>query len=194
MTEQLNLIDIQFSQKYEPEKAKRLVEQIKHIARTLNGLIQEVSQLSGSTPSSVTSHVLATSAGLGDHHTTSGLEIGEVLKATAPNDAAFGKLTFGEMFGVDPATFAVPEHGEVLTFWDGYYSMMPAMSIFGIGNPGADALLSWNNADEEFSWRLPGTALEISGGYLNVKLDVVTDAVIAALQPSFYPRFLSMGA
>ena len=43
------------------------------------------------------SHVFATTAGLGADHTTSGLSVGQVLRATSPTTAVFGALIAGDL-------------------------------------------------------------------------------------------------
>lgn len=144
MATQINqLIDIQFTQTYEPEKARRLVEEIRKVSSALNSLIREVN-LIGSVETG--SHVLATTVGLGTEHSVSGLTVGQVLKAISDSQAAFQSLAFAEMAQVDAATFTGPGQGDVMQFWDGFFTMRPVASIAGaptmasyvLGAPSAD--------------------------------------------------------
>lgn len=189
----LSQIDIQFSEKYEPEKMRRFVQEVKNITIAVNGLIQ-TGNTTTSTSTPAIEHVVATIGGLGASHTVAGLTAGQVLKAIAPNNAAFKVLEFAEMGRVDPASFNNASQGDVFMMWDGFFSMRPSTDILGVSDPGADALLSWDQSIPGFTWRLPGTGLTITGGFLNVDLPAIIAVVIAANPPAIYPRFLLMGA
>lgn len=124
------LVDIQFGQTYEPEKARRLVEELRRIAVALNSVVKELNAID-TTSASVVPHVLATTAGLGPEHTVSGLTSGQVLKALTNVTAAFGSLSFAELSGVDASTFLSPINGAYLRFVDGFYTMQAASLATG---------------------------------------------------------------
>ncbi len=131
---QVTFSDIQFSDKYDAEKARRLAENIQRLKRALNTLVDQFNSLvvSGGSSTPVTEHVLATSAGLGPEHTVSGLSIGNVLIALSSTEAAFRPLHFYDLDGVDPGTFQTVENGDVLQFINGYYTMAPFAATEGI--------------------------------------------------------------
>lgn len=125
MTSQLTVRDIQFSATYEPEKIRRLMENLRRVVAAVNSLVDQVNTLVEASGASISEHVLATTSGLGESHSVSGLTAGQVLKATSANSAAFGVLSFTDLAGVDTDTFDLVENGDVLQFIDGYYTMAP---------------------------------------------------------------------
>lgn len=174
MTDQISLTQIQFGNQYDGEKARRLVDELRRLQSALNTLIGQVNELvvpGGSTE--LAEHILATTAGLGEEHTTGGLTAGQVLKAIAVDDAAFQALTFAEMAQTDPATFASPAQGEVLQFYNGYYSMRP-ITIGGLGDPGANALLTWGVPGDSYVWRILGPGLVFTPGSIEIVESEIT--------------------
>lgn len=127
MTQQLKtFIDIQFSQTYEPDKARRLVEEIKRIEQTLNSIIKELNSLQVTGGSTLVPHEL-----VGHFHTVSGLQQGQVLKANSDATFGFSRLSFAELAGVDSLTFAAPAQGDIIQYLDGYYSLVSSASLVG---------------------------------------------------------------
>lgn len=128
---EIALPDIQFTGDVSLEKLRRLNDEFKRVGRVINSIIGELNTLINADAPGVSAHVLATDSGLGAEHTVSGLSSGQVLKAIGTDAALFGYLTFQEMYQTDPASFVGVEHGDVLQFWDGYYSMRPLASLSG---------------------------------------------------------------
>ena len=127
----ISIPDIQFTGEVSLEKLRRLNDEFKRVGRVINSIIGELNALIAADNSAVTAHVLATTTGLGDEHTVSGLTAGQVLKAGGATTALFGFLTFQEMYQVDPGSFNSVEHGDVLQYWNGFYSMRPLATSGG---------------------------------------------------------------
>lgn len=188
--------DLQFTGSMTPEKLRRLNDELRAIATALNQTIDAINGLMSADSSAVASHVLATTSALGPEHTVSGLESGMVLKASAENQAAFAKLQFAEMYRVDPNSFNAVQHGYVLQFWDGFYSMRSIASFVGAPQS-AQYVLGVAHASLPNA-RTPGdsatVAFDISTG--NVIYANVVDRSIgySKLQRPYSRHFMLMGA
>lgn len=193
MTKPLSKVDIQFEMIYSPEKARRLVMEVNRVVTKVNEVIVSVGSAAAPT-TTVSSHVFATTAALGPEHTVSGLTSGMVLKADSETNAKFAKLKFSEMDQTDQATFETASQGDVLLFWDGFFSMRPSTDILGVSDPMADVILGWDAATDGFVWRSAGTGITLAPGAISVDVDAVVAAVLAVLPPKLYSRFLMMGA
>lgn len=197
MTSPITIPQIQFSQSYEPEKARRLADDLRRVGGSINSLIGEVTALqAAASVATIADHVLATTVSLGEDHTTSGLEIGMVLRAFQSDDARFEKLQFRDLFGVDQNTFDTVESGDILQYLDGFYSMVPLASIVG-----ATSLAGYVLATAEAS--LPNSRVLMSTDTVNVDLSVMGEARFNVepqgidendIAPGYSRHFLFMGA
>jgi hypothetical protein len=181
VTDQIPLTHIQFDNQYNGEKARRLADELRRLQAAVNALIGQVNAIvSAGGSDDLADHVLATTTGIGESHTTSGLTPGQVLKAFAVDNARFALLAFAELAQTDPATFVSPAHGQVLQFWNGYYSMR-AISLGGLGDPGADALFTWGESINANVWRTLGPGLAFTPGSIEIVEAQITHNELAGL-------------
>lgn len=188
----LGQIDIQFGREFDWIKANQLVQEIQHTESVVNQLITEVASLTAEAGGgTVAPHVLATIEGLGAEHTVSGLTAGTVLIAVAGDNAAFGRLSFGELARVDPATFDEPVEGDIISFHNGYWSAIPNDGGLGIGNPGADALLMWDQDRliPGFAWALGGVGISITPGSIAVVTSDLDHGELQGLLDDDHPQY-----
>jgi hypothetical protein len=87
------------------------------------------------------SHVLATTAGLGADHTTSGLTAGQVLRASGATTAAFASLNFTDLAGV-ASDAQIPDLNTLST------ALTPTHIVFvsGANQLNGNAGLTWDNS------------------------------------------------
>jgi hypothetical protein len=174
-------LDVQFAagSSWDPVKAQRMVQSLQDVISNVNGQATEIAALQSSGGSTtVPAHVLATTSGLASDHTVSGLTAGQVLIATAADNAAFAFLKFGQIFQTDPGTFEAPQEGDVITFVDGYWSAA-VQNPFAISDPGSNALLAWNGAG--YGWVIPDDGLELTSGMLTVDQTSINHANLEGL-------------
>lgn len=191
MTQQLkSFIDIQFSETYEPSKARRLVEEIKRLQQTINALIKEVNSSSNAS-SGLVEHDL-----VGHFHKAAGLDPGTVLMARTDDTFGFDRMTFADLLGVDPLTFVAPSNGDILQFIDGYYSMASAASVAGAPSNG-EYLLGVDNSSLPSSRVIEDsdTILWDTSTAGQVKLHIAANSLDNTHFKSNYARgFMLMGA
>lgn len=161
-------LDIQFGPEWDAVKANQLVQSLQQVIGALRTL---VNQASAAAPAvGVAVHDLASQVGLGADHTVAGLEANQVLIATGPTSAHFARLAFGQIAGTDSGTFLAPANGEIIAFVNGFWSAIP--NTLGLSNPGADALIMWDQAANGglggLVWALPGHAIKLTSGSIAV--------------------------
>jgi hypothetical protein len=187
-------LDIQFGPGFEQAKANQLVQSLQQTIRAVNQLANQAT--TPSTPTTVTKHVLATQAGLGADHTTSGLAAGQVLVATDPISAHFAFLEFAQMAQTDPRTFASPSNGSVIAFVDGYWTASP--TSFGLADPGSDAVILWDTTANAgaggLTWALPGTGIKYSPGSISVDDTKLVHGHLLGLLADDHPQYALVGS
>jgi hypothetical protein len=166
-------LDIQFQQNWDMTKGNQLVQSLQQTIAAVNSANVAIAALQAiDTSGTVKAPILlATTAELGPDMEVSGLSAGEVLIATGATGAAFGQLKFGELAGTDPASFAAAAEGDVIIFHDGYWTAMPDPSSgLGLGDPGQNALVMWNEVGEAFTWAIPaaGGGIKLTAGAIAV--------------------------
>lgn len=183
-------LDIQFSAGFDQAKANQLVQTLQQVIAAVNNNAQAIQQGS-TTPVTPTVYLLATDEGLGPYITVEALQSGQVLVATGAQTAAFGFLEFAQMAGVDAATFAEPTQGSVIAFIDGYWTA--ASNALGVPNPGATALLFWdetlNAGAGGLAWVIPGTGIQIGAGTISVNTSQLIHGQLLGLLADDHPQY-----
>ena len=193
-TPRIPLIDLQFGRVYDQQKLNRLIEGLRAYGTALSAIALEVSALQESGTTTVPEHVLATTAGLGPSHTTSGLTAGQVLVASAATQALFRFLGFGDLAGVDPASFEAPAAGDVIQFVDGYWVAGPNGGGIDIAPPGSDAVLMYDPASSTYAWALPGAGIAITPGQIAANPAAIVHGELAGLRADDHPQYGLVGA
>lgn len=186
MISKINITDLQFSgTDQNAEKLRRLMDDLRKIARGFNDVVDQLNTLSTSS-TGTTAHVLATTTKLGPEHTVSGLAVSQVLIADSPTDALFRKLRFTDIDGTD---FGSPLNGDVIRYVDGYfvYSSLPGFA--SITDPGGDAILTWSGTLDSLSWRLPGAGIGMSAGSLYVIAGGIDHGELSGLGDDDHPQY-----
>jgi len=196
---QISYPALRFSATYDPRPHAQLASQVIELTRRIMELADQLGQLQAATgmSSGTTEHLLATSDGLGDMHTMSGAEIGQVLRAIASDNAKFERLSFTDLNQVDENSFGAVQEGWVLMYKDGYYGMVSLGAVgdfAALGDPGADALLGWDAALSQLSYRTAGSGIVFSAGSIAVDMPTVAASIASLLPAEQYKRFLLAGA
>lgn len=167
MLSKLNLnLDIQFGQRFDGEKARRLVDELRRLQLSVNSIVDELNTLAeevaNPTPPTTAVHELADTGGLGPEHTVSGLTAGQVLVAIGDTAAAFRKLQLGQLADVDPTSISSANEGDVMQLHNGYWSARPVTGLLGTTAPSVDAVLGWDIASASLVWRKAGTNITLN--------------------------------
>jgi len=163
-------IDIQFGKDWDSVKANQLVQSLQQVI----GAIRTLSSQANATPAAagVAKHELADQSGLGADHTVEGLQAGQVLIAQSDAAAHFAFLPFGQIAGTDAGSFTEAVNGDVIALVNGYWSAIAIAAALGLSDPGADAVLMWDQAANKgagaLSWALPGTGIKITSGSISI--------------------------
>jgi hypothetical protein len=180
MARALALLDIQFGERFEPEKARRIAEEIRRLQLALNVLISTIN----TTPESqeVPAHDL-----LGTDHTLAGLSVGQVLKAIDSDSAAFADLTLGELGDVD----GTATNGQVLTRQaDGTFAFSSLPDLSNLTDPGGNRLVYWKDADNLLDYLIIGDGLQLHlGTTLRVNLTAIDHGAITGLGDDDHPQY-----
>jgi len=111
-------------------------------------------------------HVLATTAGLGADHTTSGLTVGQVLRASGATTAAFAQLQHSDLGGVTADQHHARSHtmsssaDHTATAWRLFYSSdTGVVTEFALGASGL--FLKTNGAAAAPTWDTPTIATHV---------------------------------
>jgi hypothetical protein len=163
-------LDIQFGADFDQAKANQLVQSLQQVIGAVRTISKQVSTAAPST--GVAQHELADQSGLGPDHTVAGLEPGQVLVAQSDKAAHFAFLSFAQLAGVDPNSFAKAVNGDVIALVNGFWSAITLAAALGLNNPGTDAVIMWDEAANGgaggLSWALPGTGIKITSGSIAV--------------------------
>lgn len=190
-------IDIQFGKDYDQTKANQLVQSLQQTIAAVNTLANQIAT-PASPSDSVAPHVLATQAGLGEDQTTEGLEANQVLIATSPTEAHFAFLTFGQLGGADPNSFAAAENGDVIAFVNGYWSAVSNAQGLGLSDPGANSLIMWDTSADSgngaLAWAMAGNGIVISSGKIAVDAGELTHGDLLGLLADDHPQYALIGA
>jgi hypothetical protein len=187
-------LDIQFGPVWEQAKANQLVQSVQQVISAVNTLTNQVANLAaggaGSGPVTVPPHGLVSKS-----HTVSGLSAGAVLIATGSDSFAFGVLRIDQLAQTDDTTLANPLEGDVLTFHDGFWSAEPG-GMLGLSDPGANALVMWNEADKDFAWAIPvaGAGISLMPGQIAVNDFELTHGHLLGLLADDHPQYALIGA
>lgn len=123
MISKVEALDLQFTGSTDTEqKLRRLMDSLRKTQRALNSLIDSVSTLSSVDPAAISDHVLASTSGLGAHHTVAGLTAGQVLIASSPNNAKFRAFQLTDIVGTDLGS---PANLDIIQYLDGYPTWRP---------------------------------------------------------------------
>lgn len=183
----VSLIDIQFSDKYDGHKARRLAQELHRLQQKLNEIIGAFSGLDDET----LQHVLATTESIGPQHSVSGLSSGMVLKAIAADDAAFAYLNLGDLGNVNTTG---AEEGDTLQFIGSQWQPVRDMGFNSLGDPGQFALVYWNEITDTLGWSTLGSTLTITNdGILSVVASAIDHGSLFGLADddhgAVYPGF-----
>lgn len=188
-------LDIQFGANYEQPKLNQLVQSTQQVISAVNSAWNAITALqaaggSGGGPVTVPVHGLVS-----NRHTVSGLQAGQVLLATAPTAFGFDFLKLEQLARTDAASIAGATDGEVLTFHDGFWSAEP-VATFGLGDPGANALVMWNEAAAAFAWAIPaaGAGISLIPGQIAVNDHELTHGHLLGLLADDHPQYALIGA
>jgi hypothetical protein len=179
-------IDIQFGKDWDSVKANQLVQSLQQVIGAIRTLANQSS--SAAPAAGILKHELADQSGLGIDHTVEGLQAGQVLLAQSDAAAHFAFLPFGQLAGTDAGSFAEATNGDVIALVNGYWSAIAIATALGLTDPGADAVLMWDQAANKgaggLSWALPGAGIKITSGSIAIdasKLPGLTFAQACAL-------------
>jgi hypothetical protein len=180
-------LDIQFQQNWDMTKGNQLVQSVQQTISAVNNAATAIAaiQEAGAGGTVTTKIVLATTVGLGPQMSVSGLTAGQVLIATAPNNAAFAQLQFGQIAKTDPVSFATAVEGDVIMLHNGFWVAMPNPSAgLGLSDPGANAMVMWNEAGHAFVWAIPaaGGAIKLTAGAIAVDASQLDHSKLKGLQ------------
>lgn len=162
-------------------KLRRLVQDLVQVETQLNALIAIANQTTPDGPT-IAKHVIATTAGLGEFHTTSGLTVGQVLKAISATNAAFDKIKFSDL--VDSNISDDPEDGQIIQFVDGFWQAedVTAIGASSGNNLGVGQGVYVNNTGAVLNFKtllsLGGIALDIAADTIAVRLGAVPDDTV----------------
>lgn len=189
MTQKRSNLDIQFGNAYEPEKMRRLAEEIRSLNSAMNSLVGEFDEFSGG-DSDAFIHELASTSGLGSLHTVSGLTEGMVLIATEAEDAAFRFLELNDLddVDVDGAT-----SGSVLMFVSGRWVPANIPDFEALGDPGQDSVVVWDESANAMAYASLGSTLVLAGGILSVVTSGLDHGALSGLNDddhsAVYPAY-----
>lgn len=188
-------IDIQFGPNWDSVKANQLVQSLQQVIGAVRTLAN--AQSSTTDNPTIAVHELAGEAGLGIYHTVHGLEVGQVLIATAADSAHFGFLRFEQIFDTDPTTFAAPAQGDVITFHDGFWSALPS-TAFTLTDPGIDAIAMWDMSADGgaggLAWALGGVGIKITSGRIAVDDTQLVHGHLLGLLADDHPQYALLAA
>lgn len=184
MTSKLTFTDLQFPKEYSPEKMRRLNEEFRSITRAMNGVIETLE--SATNDSGAFSHVLATTDGIGDSHTVSGLEPGMLLVATAEDDVAFRRISLNDLSDVhvDEA-----EDGQALVRSGNQWVASDLPGVQSLLDPGDDRIVFWSEDIDDLDFLLLGSGLTISGGMLVLDPSVLDHGTLNGLGDDDHPQY-----
>lgn len=190
-------IDIQFGKDYDQAKANQLVQSLQQTIAAVNTLANQVATPAGPSDT-VAKHVLATQESLGADHTTEGLAANQILIATSATEAHFGFLSFAQLEGVDPNSFAAPENGYVIAFVNGYWSAVSNAQGLGLSDPGADSLIMWDTSADSgngaLAWAMAGNGIVITSGQIAVDASELSHGALLGLLADDHPQYALIGA
>lgn len=127
MSQKVNITDLQFSPNVPvDEKLRRLMDDLRAMANSVNSLVDEVAPLLVPSTTSVPKHVLATTSDLGPSHTVSGLVAGQVIVAASATLALFRKLNLTDLGDTD---LSAPTNLDVIQFVDGFATWRPVDAL-----------------------------------------------------------------
>jgi hypothetical protein len=163
MLSKIQGLDIQFGQRFEGEKARRLVEELRRLQTAVNAIVDEVnSAASAGTTPVLTAHELASETGLGADHTVHGLTAGHVLQALSATAAAFQQMRLGQIARMNPGSVDGAVNGDMLQVVGGFWSAVPASPLLTEATPGFSSVLGWDQATAQLVWRAAGPGITLS--------------------------------
>lgn len=178
-----NVTDLQFLDKYEGEKLRRLMDEFRRIASSINLLIREVS---GETDDAATQHVIATTIGLGPQHTTSGLSAKMFLGSISADDAAFQLLQLDDLSDV---TTGGAIAGQFLVKTPAGYGFASLPNLSALADPNANKLVWWNDASNQLEFLGIGDGLGITAGNLVVDESELDHGSLSGLGDDDHPQY-----
>lgn len=174
-------VDIQFGQAYDMVKANQLVQSLQQVVSQVNANAQAIATVQA-TPAATTvpQHELAGTGGIGNVHTVAGLTAGQVLIAESPNNVVFRAINLLDLSDMDVPSLQGVTEGDVLTYQSGYWCAA-APSPFGLTNPGASAIVAWNQDEQAYGWAQPDDTLSLRPGAIGVNPSNVVHGDLANL-------------
>lgn len=156
-------IDIQFGQRYEGEKARRLVEELRRLQTAVNAIVDELNAVEANpVVPGVTPHELADETGLGPEHTVSGLTPGHVLQALSATAAAFQQMRLGQLARMNPGSVDSAGNGDVMQVVGGFWTAVPAGPLLTEAAPNFPSVLGWDQTTAQLVWRAAGPGITLS--------------------------------
>lgn len=168
-------LDIQFGDRFDGEKARRLVEELKRLRSAVNVLVDEITALENAPPVTLPVHVLATTTGLGPDHSVSGLSAGQVLVAISDTVAAFHALRVGQLAQTDTASVDGATQDSLFQFHNGFWSARYAGPLVGLAPPSVDSVLGWDETSGTIVWRIAGPGIVLNPPDIEVSIPGIVD-------------------
>jgi hypothetical protein len=179
MARALPLLDIQFGDKYEPEKMRRIAEELRRAQRALNALTSEFTQ-------DVDSGLVAEHALVGPEHSVSGLQPGLVIKAISAEEVTFTTLLLDELGDVETEGVLA---GQVLTRIAGGYGFSSIPDLSSLADPGGNRLVWWDDSVDHLDYLIIGDGLVVAGGELQVAVSSVDHGTLGGLSNDDHPQY-----
>lgn len=180
-------LDIQFQQNWEAAKGNQLVQSLQQTISAVNRASTAIAALQAASGSGGLSAPvqIADASALGPQVSVGpGLAAGQVLRASGDKSANFARLAFEDIADVDEASFAAATDGDVIMFHTGFWTAMPDPNTgLGLGDPGQNALVMWNEAAAAFAWAIPsaGGGIKLVAGAISVDATQLDHAKLEGL-------------
>lgn len=176
--------DFQFGDEYDPRLLRRLNDELRSVSRAINQVIDTLGEAESG--GGAFQHVLATTAGLGDAHVVTELQVGMVLTAIADDNAAFRFLGLDDLADV---TVDSAQEGDVLIRSGAQWVAQTLPGLSGLADPGADYIVYWNEDADDLDYLQLGTGLVIAGGLLVLDTSAIDHGSLFGLGDDDHPQY-----